>query len=413
MLRRCFAVVLLLALAHIYEEGGRALAQTRRLPIPAHVRVTGTTVSWSAVDNARGYQLRWRAGNNRWIRANLPASQTQYTIRNLPYDTDHAVQVRALAPRRSDHRASRWSRPLPLRALSPTATHTPTATFTPTNTPTNTPTHTPTFTPTYTPTNTHTPTNTPTPTATFTPTNTPTPTATFTPSNTPTATPPPITLPAPGGLRLDDHTLCWDTIPQALGYQFWRPDGTTGGINNVGAAARRCVTFSPLSPGAVLRVRALGDGRHILAGPISSFTVPPPTATPTNTPTFTPTFTPTNTPTLTPTPLHTATFTPTFTPTATFTPTHTQRPPDPPADQSQPATATDVPEVWVRQSWIERQTVFNNNLCTIYRRGCWIDCRQGHSGYPGNPNCRGETYGCNNWEIDLLGNVVDGVCQPF
>ena len=138
MLRRCFAVVLLLALAHIYEEGGRALAQTRRLPIPAHVRVTGTTVSWSAVDNARGYQLRWRAGNNRWIRANLPASQTQYTIRNLPYDTDHAVQVRALAPRRSDHRASRWSRPLPLRALSPTATHTPTATFTPTNTPTNT-----------------------------------------------------------------------------------------------------------------------------------------------------------------------------------------------------------------------------------------------------------------------------------
>ena len=58
-------------------------AQNPRLPTPKSVRVTGTTLSWKAVANASGYELRWRSGGGTWMRATLPASQTRFTIHNL------------------------------------------------------------------------------------------------------------------------------------------------------------------------------------------------------------------------------------------------------------------------------------------------------------------------------------------
>ncbi|MCY4107276.1 MAG: hypothetical protein OXG02_11320, partial [Chloroflexi bacterium] len=58
-------------------------AQNPRLPTPKSVRVTGTTLSWKAVANASGYDLRWRSGGGAWMRATLPASQTRFTIHNL------------------------------------------------------------------------------------------------------------------------------------------------------------------------------------------------------------------------------------------------------------------------------------------------------------------------------------------
>ncbi len=58
-------------------------AQNPRLPTPKNVRVSGTTLSWKAVANASGYELRWRSGGGTWMRATLPASQTRFTIHNL------------------------------------------------------------------------------------------------------------------------------------------------------------------------------------------------------------------------------------------------------------------------------------------------------------------------------------------
>ena len=67
----------------LLSASGYAQAQTPRLPTPKNVRVSGTTLSWKAVANASGYELRWRSGGGTWMRATLPASQTRFTIHNL------------------------------------------------------------------------------------------------------------------------------------------------------------------------------------------------------------------------------------------------------------------------------------------------------------------------------------------
>ena len=77
MLHLIFLVLWLLS------ANGNAQAQNPRLSTPKNVRVSGTTLSWKAVANASGYELRWRSDGGAWMRATLPASQTRFTIHNL------------------------------------------------------------------------------------------------------------------------------------------------------------------------------------------------------------------------------------------------------------------------------------------------------------------------------------------
>ena len=326
-------------------------AQNPRLPTPKSVRVTGTTLSWKAVANASGYELRWRSGGGIWMRATLPASQTRFTIHNLTANVYYAVQVRALAARGSAFRHSSWSRPLALRRrVNATATPTPTVTPLPTPSPTATP------------------------------------------------TPPPRDLPAPSNLRLlrsdreaGTATIAWRGINRASGYRLrWRPLGGHWRVRGLPASPTwYTLTNLARDTSHQVQVRALGDGvvneargpwsksltLRLLPLPTGTLTsttsqtptpiltpsntsTPTPTAThtPTNTATHTPTDTLTSTATYTPIPILTTTSThtptptptnsptpsPTFTPTPTFTPSNTPTP-TPTATQTPTNTATHTP----------------------------------------------------------------------
>ncbi|MCY4106199.1 MAG: fibronectin type III domain-containing protein [Chloroflexi bacterium] len=316
----------------LLSASGYAQAQNPRLSTPKNVRVSGTTLSWKAVANASGYELRWRSGGGTWMRATLPASQTRFTIHNLSPNVYYAVQVRALAARGSAFRHSSWSRPLALRrVLRATATPTPTLTPSPMPSPTATP------------------------------------------------TPPPRDLPAPGNLRLlrsdsdaGTATIAWRSVGRADGFRLrWRPVGGRWRVTDLPATPTR-YTLQNLSPNAniTVQLRALGDGVvNEARGPWSkSLTLrllPLPTGTVTSTTTLTPTQTPTPTFTPTNTATHTPTFTPTYTPSPTLTPTFTPLPPPPAAPRylnTYSFTASEITLYWQLSPGATRYEVRGGNL---------------------------------------------------
>ena len=121
----------------------------------------------------------------------------------------------------------------------------------------------------------------------------------------PTLTPTTCVLPPPSSLTISGSTLCWNNVPNAMGYNKFKVDS---GIipravdPGTGGGGRSCHDFGSVSPGDILRVQALGDATcndsawSHLEVPDS----PDRTATPTRTPAA---GTPTNTPAATLQPL--------------------------------------------------------------------------------------------------------------
>ena len=68
---------------------------------PPTVTVNELTVSWSTVQWANNYQIRWSVGAGEWTQSQVSSPTTSYTFKNLPCGTDHTVEVRA------------WNEPFP------------------------------------------------------------------------------------------------------------------------------------------------------------------------------------------------------------------------------------------------------------------------------------------------------------
>ena len=109
------AIMLLLSLPAVQ-------AQNRRLPAPRNLAVNGDTLTWNAVTNASGYQVRYRARNRgRWRNASVMPGMLKYKFTGLAFDVPYTVAVRALA--RPGYRNSGWrTASTRMRVLRPTAT---------------------------------------------------------------------------------------------------------------------------------------------------------------------------------------------------------------------------------------------------------------------------------------------------
>lgn len=107
MSRKTLAVALLVATLFFSFSLVHAL---ERLPTPRNFRVTGNMVIWSPVENAVGYLVGWgpviKDSESDWTydeyppaeahSVRLPASQTQYTLYDVPACGEWVVQVQAL-----------------------------------------------------------------------------------------------------------------------------------------------------------------------------------------------------------------------------------------------------------------------------------------------------------------------------
>ncbi len=222
-------------------------APPKDLPAPGNFRhLWGTTVGWSKVDGATGYQLRYGPPNRGRRYVTVSASAAQYTIPDLDVGRSYEVEVQALGDGTSYVTHGQWSDKVTI-----------TAAFTPT------------------PSNTPTPTTTPTATPTKTPTSTPTNTAT----STQTATPlPPKDLAKPQNLyQLWAGTVAWAAVTGATGYRVeWQIEGGKIETHDIGASPTQ-YNIPDTTAGAkyLFKVRALGDGKSYEAlGPWSAvFTV--------------------------------------------------------------------------------------------------------------------------------------------
>ena len=107
-----------------------AQAQNQQLPRPQNLTVRDNTLSWNAVTNASGYQVRWRARNRgQWNNASVMPGMTSYKFTTLDFDVPYAVGVRALAASVPGYSNSRWrTAATRMRVLKATATATATAT---------------------------------------------------------------------------------------------------------------------------------------------------------------------------------------------------------------------------------------------------------------------------------------------
>ncbi len=195
-------------------------AQAQRRLLRPILQGSGDTITWSQISNVKGYQIRYRIGRGRIQRLSFTPQQLSHTFRNMRFDADYRIEVRALSLDTGVRRHSAWSNRVTLRRAKPQAV--------PTNTPVP---------PTYTP---------------VPPTSTP----------IPSPTPLPRDLAAPSNLRpLNMNSVAWNAVAGAVNYNLnYRPSGEDW--KNIKRVSQTSFQLKDPIPHRdyQVRVRALGDG---------------------------------------------------------------------------------------------------------------------------------------------------------